>query len=80
MSTDYQYERLPKSDEKRRIPRQEPMSDVRGLHRRFEQDPRLNPTDPKVAMHGRGTSSSPVITEKLEEGRTRVQGAARTFR
>ena len=48
MSTDYQYERLPTSDEKRRYPRQEPTSDLRELHRRLEQDPRFNPPTPSV--------------------------------
>ncbi|RDX46292.1 hypothetical protein OH76DRAFT_1356346 [Lentinus brumalis] len=120
MSTDYHYERLPTSDEKRRIPRQEPTSDIRELHRRLEQDPRFNPptpsawkrialvifmlalfwlglkmrlnaieqtTDPKVVHAQRYSkeykfrpAASPVITEKLKDGRTRVRGAAPTFR
>ncbi|TBU56619.1 hypothetical protein BD310DRAFT_931037 [Dichomitus squalens] len=46
MPSDYRYERIPTSDEKRRVPRQEPTSDVRELHRRLEQDPRFNPPTP----------------------------------
>ena len=43
---EYQYERIPTSDEKRKFPRQEPTSDVRELHRRLAQDPRFNPPTP----------------------------------
>ena len=43
---EYQYERIPISDEKRKFPRHEPTSDVRELHRRLAQDPRFNPPTP----------------------------------
>ncbi|RPD54840.1 hypothetical protein L226DRAFT_470955 [Lentinus tigrinus ALCF2SS1-7] len=119
MSTEYQYERLPTTDEKRRYPRQEPTSDVRELHRRLAQDPRFNPPTPSAwkrialivflfvllwggyklrlnaiqqtgekVVHAQRYSkdfkfrpaASPIITEKLKDGRTRLRGAAPTFR
>ena len=44
--SDYSYDRLPTSDEKRRFPQHAPTSDVHELHRRLAQDPRFNPPTP----------------------------------
>ncbi|EJF59172.1 hypothetical protein DICSQDRAFT_65500 [Dichomitus squalens LYAD-421 SS1] len=111
MPSDYRYERIPTSDEKRRVPRQEPTSD----------DPRFNPPTPSPwkrfalvlflvfllyvglklrvnaiknlepepsVVHATRYSkdykyrpaASPIITERLKDGRTRVRGAAPTAR
>ncbi|PIL32353.1 hypothetical protein GSI_05599 [Ganoderma sinense ZZ0214-1] len=116
---EYQYERIPTTDEKRKFPREEPTSDVRELHRRLAQDPRFNPptpspwkrialivflisllylglklrlnaiqkleTEPSVVHANRYSkdfkyrpAASPIITERLKDGRTRLRGAVPT--
>lgn len=46
--SDYNYDRLPTSDEKQRFPQHAPTSDVHELHRRLAQDPRFNPPPPSA--------------------------------